>query len=106
LEAAIMRSVYFTIPNDIGACDVPCEGCGALHWLKESTINQRDNEKIFFSNCFQKGKVSIPSASSDAPKFPPTLQKLIVGKKSSKSFQRLSVSATLKPLQELKTSRH
>jgi hypothetical protein len=64
LEEAILASLYWTVPHYLDECDVPCAGCGALHWRKESTLDQRGAKKIKFSTCCQKGKVTIPSANS------------------------------------------
>jgi hypothetical protein len=84
-EAAIVASPYWTIPHSLGACDIACLGCGALHWRDKSTLDQRDSQVIKFSACCQQGKVTIPLAADNAPPFPAVLEKLFMGKSKSKS---------------------
>jgi hypothetical protein len=84
-EQAIISLVYWTVPHLLGACNVPCSGCGALHWRAKATLDQCDDKVVDFSTCCGKGKVTIPDAEKDTLAFPPLLMELFRGKSQSKS---------------------
>ncbi|KAI7949874.1 hypothetical protein MJO28_008695 [Puccinia striiformis f. sp. tritici] len=78
-ESAIMQNIKLVIPNRLGKCNIACEGCGALHWRVESTLKDRNLDKISFTMCCQKDKVTLPGFDISAPQYPPVLKELLIG---------------------------
>ncbi|KAI7943581.1 hypothetical protein MJO28_011109 [Puccinia striiformis f. sp. tritici] len=78
-ERSIFDNFNLVIPNRLGNCNITCDSCGALHWRGESTLKERNREKISFTMCCQKDKVTLPGFDISAPKYPPILKELLTG---------------------------
>ena len=57
----IARRPYRDPPqrHDLGRMDVPCENCGALHWMAER-LSKSTNRSPKFGKCCAEGKVQLP----------------------------------------------
>ncbi|KAI7938596.1 hypothetical protein MJO28_014175 [Puccinia striiformis f. sp. tritici] len=98
-EARIRSSLRWRVPHSLGNCNVSCASCGALHWFAEARKQDRDNvaknpslrDKISFSACCQKNKVTLPMLDPSAKPFPEPLQSLFTGTDpTSRNFQILT----------------
>ncbi|KAI7949992.1 hypothetical protein MJO28_008813 [Puccinia striiformis f. sp. tritici] len=87
-EKSILGNINWIIPHRLGKCDVPCGGCGALHWRFESSLKDREDNIIQFSMCCQKNQVTLPHFDASAREYPKTLKDLLVGRNErSLNFQ-------------------
>ncbi|KAI7956604.1 hypothetical protein MJO28_003699 [Puccinia striiformis f. sp. tritici] len=98
-ELKIRNSPRWIVPHSLGACNVACVSCGALHWLAEATQKDRNEvsrnpsfiNQISFSSCCQKNKVTLPGFDPSVKAFPPQLKRLLTGTDQiSKNFQSLT----------------
>ncbi|KAI7962718.1 hypothetical protein MJO28_000812 [Puccinia striiformis f. sp. tritici] len=98
-ELKIRNSPRWTVPHSLGACNVACVSCGALHWLAEATKEDRNEvarnpafiNQISFLSCCQKNKVTLPGFDPSVKPFPPQLKHLFTGTDQiSQNFQSLT----------------
>ncbi|KAH9463060.1 hypothetical protein Pst134EA_015147 [Puccinia striiformis f. sp. tritici] len=88
-EKSILGNINWIIPHRLGKCDVPCGGCGALHWRFESSLKDREDNIIQFSMCCQKNQVTLPHFDASAREYPKTLKDLLVGRNESKCIRSI-----------------
>ncbi|OAV94892.1 hypothetical protein PTTG_26862 [Puccinia triticina 1-1 BBBD Race 1] len=78
-KASLFACGILNGPHLLGACDMSCVYCGALHWAEEREIVNVNGGNKAFSTCCQKGKVKLPHDLGPAPKFPAMLESLLTG---------------------------
>jgi hypothetical protein len=71
-------------PHDLGSMNVPCQHCGALHWMAEKLKGSSEsNPKL--GTCCNHGKIDIPLLESP----PEALRQLFTGQDSdAKEFRK------------------
>ena len=62
------NGVAVSIRHYLGACDIVCGKCQALHWLQEAVARRVQSQPNYeFSSCCQTGRVVLPPLNPPLP---------------------------------------
>lgn len=84
LESSILARFLNQIPFNIASRDRKCIHCGALRWSLERTVQNQKVDRDIYSNCCQKGDVTLPMSDFDGPLVPDDMKELFMGTTAGK----------------------
>lgn len=85
-EAAIKRRFGAELPYNIGACDNPCDYCGAPHWKLERQPGTKTAATAIYAACCQQGAVKLPSTNNKNTLTPEFVEQSLLDQDRGKSF--------------------
>lgn len=75
-ERALQARFLDSLPHYLGPQDRTCQHCGAFRWGQERTKKHIKDDVDTYTNCCQKGDVTLPIAEFDGDPIPPYLYRL------------------------------